>query len=108
MSAFPYSQYFRRSQLKIVPSTTKSRVKIRLQVQIHHSLQPSSIFYHLTSDVGLAVMVNSVRSKLGNNNEFDMEWVGTIERVKEGLIYLESLGLRLKGKANPDGDSWYY
>lgn len=107
MSTLPASQEFRRSRLTLIPSMDKNTVKIRLRVQVHHPLHSSSIFYHLTSKFGLAIAVSEVSPKWTNNHHFDLEMTGTIERMKDGLNYLENLGIKLQGKANPDGDSWY-
>lgn len=53
-------------------------------------------------------MAGAMRHTQPQQRKLDLELTGSIAQVQSGLTYLESLNLRLEGRPNPDGDSWYY
>jgi L-aspartate semialdehyde sulfurtransferase ferredoxin len=86
-------------------STTHLRLRILIPESHHHE----PIFSRLVVDHKLAVKI--IRTVLGTDDQprqFDLELTGTIAQMQSGLAYLESLNLKIRGKPNPAGDSWYY
>jgi len=82
---------------------------LRIRVFIPESQHHEPIFSRLVSDHKLAV--NVIRTVLRSDNQLrqlDLELTGTIAQIKSGLDYLEFLNLKIRGKPNPSGDSWYY
>jgi L-aspartate semialdehyde sulfurtransferase ferredoxin len=59
-----------------------------------------------------SVSFNITQANLGNHPELeghiDLELRGTVAQIRCGLAYLNSHSLKIVGKPNPDGDSWYY
>ncbi len=86
-----------------------SFTQIRLQIFFPHYYQQQPILSRLVSDCALTFNITGAR--LGIHCEWggnlDLELRGTIEQIRKGLIYLESLNLKIVGKPNPDRDSWY-
>ncbi|MGA7932229.1 MAG: NIL domain-containing protein [Kovacikia sp.] len=84
--------------------------QIRLRVQIPARYRQEPIISRLISKHGL--VVNILGAMLRGNSEeqgwLDLELRGTAQQIRSGLIYLESFQLKLVGKPNSDGDSWYY
>ncbi|MBI4784333.1 MAG: NIL domain-containing protein [Oscillatoriophycideae cyanobacterium NC_groundwater_1537_Pr4_S-0.65um_50_18] len=84
-------------------------VHLRIRVCLSHNLQQEFIISQLRSKHGLRVnMAGAMRHTQPQQRKLDLELTGSIAQVQSGLTYLESLNLRLEGRPNPDGDSWYY
>ncbi|AKG20623.1 NIL domain-containing protein [Calothrix sp. 336/3] len=84
---------------------------IRLHLQIPGIYHQEPIISRLISDYQL--VVNITGAILENHPQapgyFDIELSGTIPQIHQGLKYLESLKLQIKGKGNfAGGDSWFY
>ncbi|BAZ44237.1 hypothetical protein NIES4102_12450 [Chondrocystis sp. NIES-4102] len=83
--------------------------QVRLQIFFPNYYQ-QPLLSLLTSNC--AVAFNVTKSRLDSDYEFrgqlDLELRGTIPQICCGLAYLESLDLKIIGKANSDRDSWYY
>jgi hypothetical protein len=84
--------------------------QVRLQILFPDRYQQEPILSRLATDCALVLKITGV--KLGRDCELrgqiDLELRGTIPQIRCGLAYLESLDLKIIGKANPDRDSWYY
>lgn len=84
--------------------------QVRLQILFPDRYQQEPILSRLATDCALGF--NITGAKLGKDCELrgqlDLELQGTIPQIRCGLAYLESLDLKIIGKANPPRDSWYY
>ncbi|MBH8551402.1 NIL domain-containing protein [Nostocaceae cyanobacterium CENA357] len=87
-------------------SITQLRVRLYIpQCYLHEPIISQMISrYKLT--------VNITGAKQGQNfheqGYFDLELRGYTSHINHCLNYLESLNLKIIGKPNTDGDSWYY
>lgn len=85
---------------------TLNRVRIRLEIPASYQQEP--ILSRLTSKFNL--VVNITRARLGkddNGNDCDLEIQGTPQQINQGLVYLNSLNIRIVGKPNAIEDDWY-
>ena len=94
----------------ISPVRQKNNItQIRLRLHIPQRYQQEPVIYQLIYTHNL--VVNISKAMLGKNTDghgyFDLELQGTPLQICNGLTYLESLNLTIKGKPNTDGDSWY-
>jgi L-aspartate semialdehyde sulfurtransferase ferredoxin len=91
-----------------IDSIAERDVRLRIRVYYPRGLQQEPIISKLISEHGLMVnRMSTRRNTQSQQRRFDLELTGAIAQIQSGLIYLESLNLKLKGKPNPDGDSWY-
>lgn len=110
MEAIDYRSLTTGVKLTLVSPTSQSCVtQIRLRVEIPPCYQQEPVIYRLIREHGL--IVNITGAKLGKNMGlqgcFDLELTGTPPQICSGLTYLQSLNLKVVGKANPDGDGWH-
>jgi L-aspartate semialdehyde sulfurtransferase ferredoxin len=93
----------------VAPFSKNTTTKIRLRLQIPQRYQQEPVISRLIATYGL--VVNITGAMLGKHTDgegrFDIEIDGTIAQIWRGLAYLESLNLKIFGKPNSDGDSWY-
>ncbi len=83
--------------------------RLRLRLQIPSIYQHRPVISQLISQYNLTVNITGARLGKSTDGEgfFDVELRGTISQISLALAYLESLNIKIKGKPNPDGDSWY-
>ncbi|MFB2978197.1 NIL domain-containing protein [Microseira sp. BLCC-F43] len=110
MEAINYRSLTTGVKLTVVSPVSQSSVtQIRLRVEIPPCYQQEPVISRLIRDHGL--IVNITGAKLGQNTGlqgyFDLELRGTQPQICSGLTYLQSLNIKVIGKANPDGDSWH-
>jgi hypothetical protein len=84
--------------------------QIRLRLYIPQCYEPEPVISRLISAHGLAVNITGAKLEANTNEQgcFDLELRGTLQQICRGLSYLESLNLKIVGKANADGDGWCY
>ncbi|PMB16263.1 hypothetical protein CEN48_03175 [Fischerella thermalis CCMEE 5282] len=90
-------------------SKNSNTTQIRLRLYIPPCYQHQPVISQLISKYSL--VVNITRASLGKNTDyrgcFDIQIRGEISQISSGLSYLESLNLKIVGKPNVDGDSWF-
>ncbi|MBD1821753.1 NIL domain-containing protein [Cyanobacteria bacterium FACHB-DQ100] len=86
---------------------TLNRVRLRLEISASYHQEP--ILSRLVSDFNL--VVNITGANLGKSNigesYCDIEIRGTPQQISQGLIYLKSLNVLMRGKPNTTEDDWY-
>lgn len=86
-----------------VECPTQSRIRIWIP---KHQCQ-ESIVSRLTSDYGLTVYITGTHAEVSAADRCcDLTLHGTPRQIQSALADLQSLGIRIWGKPNPDGDSW--
>jgi L-aspartate semialdehyde sulfurtransferase ferredoxin len=85
-------------------SQQSSVTQIRLQLQITQYYPLKAIISNLISEQGLTVNVTGVRIEKNAHQHLDLEIQGTILQINNGLNYLQSLDLKIRGKPNTEGD----
>ena len=112
MAALNNRQTNSQTRLSLVSSVyEKSQVtQIRLRIHIPKSYLQVPVISQLISTYGLVVNITKAMLQQNTNGQgcFDIELRGTVPQICSGLAYLESLNLRIVGKPNADGDSWFY
>lgn len=103
---FHQTQKFKPS-LVTVRAEQSLITQIRLQLQINWCHPFEVIISNLISTYGLTV--NIIKTKIEKNaqDHLDLEIQGTILQIGNGLNYLQSLELKIRGKPNTEGDNWY-
>jgi hypothetical protein len=90
-------------------SKHSNTTQIRLRLYIPSCYQYQPVISQLISRYNL--VVNITGASLGKNTGyegcFDIQIRGEISQISSGLSYLESLDLKIVGKPNVDGDSWF-
>lgn len=98
-----------RSRWISTTTNTHYLVRIRIKLSIPQQTRQAPILARLITDYGLSVNIFCTLLDIENQpKQLDLELQGTIAQVNNGLLYLKSLNIVIKGKPNPDGDSWYY
>ncbi len=111
MTVFTHSKLVKGAKIFMVPTVSEksSITQIRLRLHIPHYYQHQPVISQLISKYGL--VINITGAMLGKstdgNGYFDVELRGNVSQISLGMNYLESLNLRIIGKPNTDGDSWY-
>jgi L-aspartate semialdehyde sulfurtransferase ferredoxin len=86
-----------------------SMTQLRVRLYIPRSYSQAPIISQIISRFNLTV--NITRAELEKNTNrpgcFDLELRGSMSQIRDSLTYLESLNIKIIGKANTDGDSWY-
>jgi ABC-type methionine transport system ATPase subunit len=87
-----------------------SSTQVRVHLQIPSNYQQQPILSWLILNYGLVVnitgaLVEDTTQKFGY---FELELRGSIFQIEQGLNYLETLGIKIIGKPNTNGDSWHY
>lgn len=87
-----------------------SLTQVRVRISLSHDYQQEPLLSGLASNC--SVSFNITQANLGNRagleGHIDLELRGTVAQIRCGLAYLDSRSLKIIGKPNPDGDSWYY
>jgi phosphopantetheine adenylyltransferase len=96
-----------KSSLVAKNSKQSSVTQIRLQLQTTQCYPLQAILSNLISEQGLTVNVTGIRTEKNAHEHLDLEIQGTILQINNGLNYLQSLDLKISGKPNTEGDSWY-
>ncbi|MEI2582522.1 NIL domain-containing protein [Scytonema sp. PRP1] len=88
---------------------SSNTTKMRLRLHIPGRYQQEPVISRLIAIHGLVVNITGAMLGKHTNGEgrFDLEIRGTVPQIRHGLAYLESLNLKIVGKPNADGDSWY-
>ncbi|BAZ21270.1 hypothetical protein NIES4073_21480 [Kalymmatonema gypsitolerans NIES-4073] len=88
---------------------SSNTTKMRLRLHIPRRYQQEPVISRLIAIHGLVVNITGAMLGKHTNGEgrFDLEIRGTVPQIRHGLAYLESLNLKIVGKPNADGDSWY-
>ncbi len=111
MAALNKRQTNSQTSLSLVSSVSnKSQVtQIRLRIYIPKCYLQAPVISQLISAYGLVVNITKAMLQPNTDEEgcFDIELRGTVPQISNGLAYLESLNLRIVGKPNADGDSWF-
>ncbi|MEH1840994.1 MAG: NIL domain-containing protein [Nostoc sp.] len=101
----------RQTKLSLVSSAyTKNQVtQIRLRIYIPKCYLQAPVISQLISAYSLVVNITKAMLQPNTDQEayFDIELRGTEAQISNGLAYLESLNLKIVGKPNADGDSWF-
>lgn len=101
-----------RTRIALVSSSYEKTLvtQIRLRVYIPKSYLQEPIISRLISLHNLVVNITGAMlgTKTDGDGCFDLEIRGTVAQISSGLAYLEALNLKIVGKVNVDGDSWYY
>lgn len=86
-----------------------SLTQIRLRLYIPHCYQQQPIISRLISEHGLVINITGARLETNHKKpgQFDLELSGTLQQIRSGLAYLETLNLKIVGKPNTAGDGWY-
>ncbi|UBF30365.1 NIL domain-containing protein (plasmid) [Kovacikia minuta CCNUW1] len=84
--------------------------QVRLRVQVSSCDWHEPVISRLISEHRLIVNIMGARLQKNSQEQgwFDLELRGTTQQIKSGLAYLESVQLKIVGKPNVEGDSWYY
>ncbi|MFB2771195.1 NIL domain-containing protein [Pelatocladus sp. BLCC-F211] len=111
MRIFNYRQNLKKTKLSLFDKTSKhnTNTQIRLRLYIPQCYQNQPIISQLISKYGLVVNITgaSLEKNAGKEGCFDVQLKGDISQISSGLSYLASLNLKIIGKPNADGDSWY-
>ncbi|WP_051470151.1 NIL domain-containing protein [Fischerella sp. PCC 9605] len=97
-------------QSLVTKNSEKSNItQIRLRLYMPQRYQHQPVISQLISKCGLIVNITGaiLEKHTGDEGCFDVEIRGTVSQISCGLTYLESLNLKILGKPNVDGDSWY-
>lgn len=98
----------RRKRLSLQENSRQGLVtQIRLQLKIAEYYPLEAMLTHFRSEQGLTVNITSIRIEENAHQHLDLEIQGTISQISNGLNYLQSLDLEIRGKPNTEGDSWY-
>jgi L-aspartate semialdehyde sulfurtransferase ferredoxin len=93
--------------LSIDENICVTQIRVRLLIPQYYYQEP--VISQLISAHSL--VVNITAAMLGENTGkegcFDLELKGTLPQISSGLTYLESLNLKIVGKANAFGDGWH-
>ena len=84
--------------------------QVRVQIRIPSRYRQEPIISRLIVEKGLVVNITgaALGETTGSEGLFDLELRGTPEQIRQGLLYLRSLEIKLIGKPNAEGDSWHY
>ncbi|HEY9604437.1 MAG TPA: NIL domain-containing protein [Allocoleopsis sp.] len=82
---------------------------IRLQLGIPKLSQKEPIISQLIASYAITVKLvrESLQPKTDVTRWFDVELTATPEQLQEGLAFLQSLRIKIIGKANPGYDGWH-
>jgi L-aspartate semialdehyde sulfurtransferase ferredoxin len=110
MSGLSQYQLSRKSQFRVSVSSRDSHtVRSRIRIHLPQRYQKQLILAQLSAEQGLSVRMTGERLATRYSSEqLDLELAGTIAQIHQGFAYLESLGIKVYGKPNVDGDSWHY
>jgi ABC-type methionine transport system ATPase subunit len=86
-----------------------SMTKLRVRLYIPQSYWQEPIISQIISRFNLTVNITGAVLEKNTNLPgcFDLELRGSMSQIRDGLNYLESLNIKIVGKSNTDGDSWY-
>ncbi|MCP6762396.1 MAG: NIL domain-containing protein [Fischerella sp. CENA71] len=111
MRTLNHHQNVKESKLSFLSKISKynSTTQIRLRLYIPQCYQHKPIISQLISNYGLVVNITGASLEKNADNEgcFDVQIKGDTSQISSGLSYLASLNLKIIGKPNADGDSWY-
>ena len=81
----------------------------RLRLHLPDSYQEEPVISRIISDFGLIVNITGAMlgEKANGKGCLDIELQGKASQISKALSYLESLELKIVGKSNTAGDSWY-
>ena len=83
--------------------------RIRIQIHIPPDYQQEPVISRLISNHGLLINITGAKLEPATQEgKFDLELRGTPQQIHTVLMYLRSLNIKLIGKPNAEGDSWYY
>ncbi len=87
-----------------------SSIQVRVHLQIPSTYQQQPILSQLILNYGLVVNITGafIEDTTQKSGYFDLELTGHTHQIKQGLNYLETLGIKVVGKPNTNGDSWHY
>jgi L-aspartate semialdehyde sulfurtransferase ferredoxin len=107
MSAISYHQT-RKVKRSLVNSDSEqnSVTQIRLRLQAAQSYPLEAVLSNLVSNHKLTLNITGIRRENDAYQQLDLEIQGTVLGINHGLDYLKSLDITIKGKPNPEGDSW--
>jgi L-aspartate semialdehyde sulfurtransferase ferredoxin len=90
-------------------SKNGSMTQLRVRLYIPQFYRQEPIISQVISRFNLTVNVTRAELKKNTNLPgcFDLELRGSMSQICDGLNYLESLDIKIVGKPNTDGDSWY-
>lgn len=111
MRILNHRQNLKETRLSLLSKISKynSSIQIRLRLYIPQYYQHQPVISQLISKYGLVVNITgaSLEKNAGNDGCIDVQLKGDISQISSGLSYLASLNLKIIGKPNADGDSWY-
>ncbi|BAY27582.1 hypothetical protein NIES2100_74070 [Calothrix sp. NIES-2100] len=83
-----------------------TRLRVRLYIPANYWREP--IISQMISRYNLTVNITGAKLDKNTNRQgcFDLELRGCLSNITDCLSYLESLNIKIVGKANTDGDSW--
>lgn len=94
--------------MQISPQNSSlTQIRLRLYIPLFYRRQP--IVSRLILEYGLIVNITGARLETNSKKpgQFDLELSGTLQQIRSGLAYLETLNLKIVGKPNTAGDGWY-
>lgn len=97
------------ARLRVIKPLPESQICSRIRVYIPQKYHKEPIISKLISDHSLVVNVVGaiLDCRTAAPGQFDLELHGTAQQVSQGLQYLQSHAVKVIGKANAAGDSWY-
>ncbi|MDZ8055436.1 MAG: NIL domain-containing protein [Aulosira sp. ZfuCHP01] len=86
-----------------------SMTQLRVRLYIPKSYWQEPIISQIISRFNLTVNITGAQLEKNTNLPgcFDLELRGYMSQIQESLNYLETLNIKIVGKPNTDGDSWY-
>jgi ABC-type methionine transport system ATPase subunit len=101
-------QIFNLSMISFV-SKNSSMTQLRLRLYIPKVYWQKPIISQIISQFNLTVNITGAELEKNNNLPgcFDLELRGSMSQIHDALNYLESLNIKILGKPNTEGDSWY-
>jgi hypothetical protein len=100
LTSFKLTKMYRRTHV----------TQVRVQIRIPSRYQQEPIISRLIVEQGLVVNITgaALGENTGSEGLFDLELRGTPKQIRQGLLYLRALEIKLVGKPNAEGDSWHY
>ncbi|MCC5632130.1 NIL domain-containing protein [Nostoc sphaeroides] len=88
-------------------SSSMNQLRVRLYIPQSYWQEP--IISRIISCFQVTVNITGAELEKNTNipGRFDLELRGSMSQISDCLNYLESLNIKVFGKANADGDSWY-
>ncbi len=112
MISFNTGRQVKEKRLNIALSSvaeSHSYTNIRVRLHISEVYLHEPIISRLISEYGVVVNITGAMlgEKTNQKGYFDLEFRGNVSQIDYALSYLQSLNIKIIGKCNTAGDSWY-